>query len=110
MNLKKENPMKKVLGYIKTGFSFSRATLLSILFMALSVIVTAETSLDRTTLPIAEPQYPYSTTLDVRDATPPPRFEVKAPGGAPNVLLVLVDDLGFAGTGSRCIHFALDKG
>jgi arylsulfatase len=28
----------------------------------------------------------------------PPRFEVKAPQGAPNVLLVLIDDLGFAGT------------
>jgi len=53
---------------------------------------------DRTTLPIPEPQYPHSTVLDVRDATPPPHFEVKAPEGAPNVLIVLVDDLGFAGT------------
>jgi arylsulfatase len=34
----------------------------------------------------------------VRNATPPPHFEVKAPEGAPNVLIVLVDDLGFAGT------------
>ena len=38
------------------------------------------------------------TELDVRNATPPPRFEVKAPEGAPNVIVVLVDDLGFAGT------------
>ncbi|HBX42600.1 MAG TPA: arylsulfatase [Deltaproteobacteria bacterium] len=53
---------------------------------------------DRTVLPIREPKYPYSTELDVRKATPPPRFEVKAPAGAPNVLVVLVDDLGFAGT------------
>jgi arylsulfatase len=59
---------------------------------------TAAAELDRTTLPIPEPQYPYSKVLDVRDATPPPRFEVKAPEGAPNVLVVLVDDLGFAGT------------
>jgi arylsulfatase len=36
--------------------------------------------------------------LDVRNATPPPRFEVKVPDGAPNVIVVLVDDLGFAGT------------
>ena len=51
--------------------------------------------LDRTSLPIAEPDYPRSTVLDARDATPPPRFEVKAPAGAPNVLIVLVDDMGF---------------
>jgi hypothetical protein len=39
-----------------------------------------------------------TATLDVRKAMPPPRFKVKAPDGAPNVLLVLLDDLGFAGT------------
>jgi len=51
--------------------------------------------LDRTKLPIPEPDYPHSTVLDARDTSPPPRFEVKAPGGAPNVLIVLVDDMGF---------------
>jgi len=50
---------------------------------------------DRTMLPIPEPQYPHSTALDVRNATPPPRFEVKAPANAPNVLIVLIDDMGF---------------
>ena len=55
-------------------------------------------SLDRTVLPIAEPPRPTYTELDVRKVTPPPHFEVKAPEGAPNVLVVLVDDLGFAGT------------
>jgi len=53
---------------------------------------------DRTVLPIPEPTPPTYTELDVRNATPPPRFEVKAPDGAPNVIVVLVDDLGFAGT------------
>ena len=33
---------------------------------------------DRTVLPIPEPQYSHSTVLDARNATPPPRFEVKA--------------------------------
>jgi len=55
-------------------------------------------AIDRTVLPIAEPVYPESKVLEVRDATPPPRFQVKAPEGAPNVVVVLVDDLGFAGT------------
>jgi arylsulfatase len=52
-------------------------------------------TIDRTTLPIAEPVYPHSTILDARNATPPPIFQVKAPANAPNVLIVLVDDMGF---------------
>src|SRR3954469_14563583 len=55
----------------------------------------ADNKLDRTKLPIAEPDYPRSTVLDARDTKPPARFELKAPAGAPNVLLVLVDDMGF---------------
>ena len=50
---------------------------------------------DRTVLPIPEPQYPHITVLDARNAKPPPRFEVKAPANAPNVLIVLIDDMGF---------------
>ena len=46
-------------------------------------------------LPIPEPSYPPITELDARKVTPPPRFEVKAPDGAPNVLIVLIDDMGF---------------
>jgi arylsulfatase A-like enzyme len=53
---------------------------------------------DRTILPVKEPKPPMYTEIDVRNATPPERFEVKAPEGAPNVLVVLIDDLGFAGT------------
>jgi len=54
-----------------------------------------EVKLNRTVLPIPEPNYPRSTVLDARDTKPPPRFEVKAPAGAPNVIIVLVDDMGF---------------
>jgi arylsulfatase A-like enzyme len=54
-----------------------------------------EAQLDRTVLPIREPNHPRSTVLDARDAQAPPRFEVQAPAGAPNVLIVLVDDMGF---------------
>jgi arylsulfatase len=61
----------------------------------LALAQTTEARLDRTVLPIAEPDYPHSTVLDARDAKAPPRFEVKAPAGAPNVLIVLVDDMGF---------------
>ena len=58
----------------------------------------AQAGPDRTVLPIAEPARQPSNVVDVRNATPPQRFNVTAPQGAPNVLLVLIDDLGFAGT------------
>lgn len=51
--------------------------------------------LDRTVLPIAEPKIAAITTLDARNGKAPPRFDVKAPTSAPNVLIVLIDDMGF---------------
>jgi arylsulfatase len=54
-------------------------------------------AIDRTILPIAEPTPPKFTELDARNAKAPPRFEVKAPSGAPNVVIVLIDDVGFGG-------------
>jgi arylsulfatase len=54
-----------------------------------------EAQFDRTVLPIAQPPRPIYTELDARNATPPPRFNVTAPDGAPNVLIVLIDDVGF---------------
>src|SRR6185295_5835201 len=53
------------------------------------------TIIDRTVLPVPEPNYPHATQLDARDAKAPPRFEVKAPKGAPNVIIFLIDDIGF---------------
>jgi arylsulfatase A-like enzyme len=50
---------------------------------------------DRASLPIKAPDYPLDTTMDARNAKAPARFEVKAPKGAPNVVVVLIDDQGF---------------
>jgi arylsulfatase len=55
----------------------------------------AADGVDRSVLPVPEPSPPPVTELDVREAKAPPRFEVKAPTGAPNVVLVLIDDMGF---------------
>jgi len=52
-------------------------------------------TLDRTSLPIKEPARQTYTELDVRNTTPPARFDLKAPKDAPNVLIVLIDDMGF---------------
>lgn len=66
-----------------------------VLALGLALSASGKDKLDRTVLPIPEPDYPRSTVLDARDAKAPPRFEIKAPEGAPNVLIVLVDDMGF---------------
>ncbi|UKJ06671.1 arylsulfatase [Solitalea lacus] len=52
-------------------------------------------SLDRTVLPIKEPTRKTYKELDVRYATPPTHFDIKPPRGAPNVVIVLIDDMGF---------------
>lgn len=52
-------------------------------------------AMDRSVLPIREPNAPVITELDARNATAPPRFEVKAPEKAPNIVIVLIDDIGF---------------
>ena len=86
---------------MKTMSLMPKVAVLLVLLCTAAFTLQAQTSqtsaakLDRTTLPIAEPKIPHSTVLDARDATPPPRFEIKAPDGAPNVLIVLVDDMGF---------------
>jgi arylsulfatase len=51
--------------------------------------------MDRSVLPIREPSNPVITELDARKAKAPPRFEVKAPEKAPNVLVILIDDIGY---------------
>jgi arylsulfatase len=51
--------------------------------------------LDRTVLPIPEPEVAPITEPDARKAKAPPRFEVRAPKDAPNVVIVLIDDIGF---------------
>jgi arylsulfatase A-like enzyme len=68
-----------------------------LLVAAAPVVALAQTAgkLDRTVLPIAEPKRPVYTEVDARDAKMPPRFQVSAPAGAPNVVIVLIDDMGF---------------
>jgi len=59
--------------------------------------VFAQDKTDRTVLPIQEPERPTYSELDARNAKAPPRFEVRAPEKAPNVVIVLIDDIGFGG-------------
>jgi arylsulfatase A-like enzyme len=67
---------------------------------ALATQEPAAGAVDRSVLPIPEPKYPTITALDVRDVKAPPRFAVKAPAAAPNVVIVLIDDMGFGQSSS----------
>ena len=74
--------------------------LLSLLVIAISCQPTvngqsAGQELDRTILPIPDPEYPAITELDARKAQAPPPFAVEVPEGAPNIVVVLIDDIGF---------------
>lgn len=60
--------------------------------------VAAKAKIDRTILPIKEPKRPFYKELDARKVKAPPHFDVKAPSGAPNVVIILIDDLGFGAT------------
>ncbi|HXS09954.1 MAG TPA: sulfatase-like hydrolase/transferase, partial [Candidatus Krumholzibacteria bacterium] len=73
----------------------SLGALLGLVTIVLAGAAWSEDGIDRTVLPIPEPTPPSSTQLDARDARAPARFEMKAPRGAPNVVIVLLDDIGF---------------
>ena len=51
-----------------------------------------------TTLPIEPPKREPITEFDARKATKPTPFNVEAPEGAPNIVIVLIDDIGFGAT------------
>ena len=54
--------------------------------------------LDRTILPIQPPKAAAITEMDARNVEKPDRFEVEAPNGAPNIVIVMIDDIGFGAT------------
>ena len=82
--------------------SISALALIAVTVLAVPTIATAQTAtpykIDRTVLPIQPPPHKVITTMDARDATKPERFEIKAPEGSPNVVIVLIDDIGFGAT------------
>jgi arylsulfatase len=61
-------------------------------------VASAQEKLDRSVLPIQPPKHKPITEMDARNATKPPMFELKPPEGAPNVVIVLIDDIGFGAT------------
>ena len=85
---------------MRTKFTFALSLALLVVSSLATNVGTAQekAQVDRTVLPVNGPWYPPIETLDARDAKAPPVFQIKAPEGAPNVVIVLLDDLGFGGT------------
>lgn len=61
-------------------------------------LTSGEDHINRTVLPIQPPPHDPVTIMDARDAVKPEPFKVDAPKGAPNVVVVLIDDIGFGAT------------
>ncbi|WP_083634346.1 arylsulfatase [Saccharicrinis aurantiacus] len=60
--------------------------------------LSAQDFMNREILPIVPPEPQTYSELDARRATPPEPFFVKAPKDAPNVVVILIDDLGLGAT------------
>ena len=74
------------------------ATILAGGMMASAADFASAQELDRTNLPIQPQPTKAITELDARNVTSPPPFELNAPKGAPNIVIVLIDDIGFGAT------------
>jgi len=58
----------------------------------------AQEKLNRAVLPIQPPKSEPITEMDARNVAKPEIFDIKAPEGAPNIVIVLIDDIGFGAT------------
>ena len=91
-----------MIGIKKLPMSISASTVRVLGAITLAVLCTTQSitaqEYDRSSLPIPNPRTPPVREMDARKATKPEPFEVKAPEGAPNVVVVLIDDIGFGAT------------
>src|SRR5262245_20656 len=83
-----------------------------LILLSLVPVSAISATIDRTVLPVPEPAPPTITEMEARHAKAPARFEVRAPQGAPNVVIVLLDDIGFGQSsafGGPCRMPTLDQ-
>ena len=79
--------------------SLFNAFWMALALLASSVVVTsAQENINREILPVVAPEPQTYSELDVRNTKPPVPFNVTAPKDAPNVVIVLIDDLGLGAT------------
>jgi hypothetical protein len=80
------------------------------LMIGTRIVPASAQQIDRTQLPIPDRQYKYpgKVPLDARDAKFPPIRLLQPPEGAPNVVVILLDHIGF-GAGIVCERFLMSK-
>ena len=78
-------------GVGRRSFAFSLATLIA----SSSALLLAATPLDRTRLPIADPEPKKVYQRLPSDVPLPTPFRITPPEDAPNILIILLDDIGF---------------
>jgi arylsulfatase len=76
----------------------TQSSIFALCAIILSSISTHAVSQDRSSLPIPDPAFKGKIGETYKDSTPDYPLPVKAPEGAPNVLLILLDDVGFGMT------------
>jgi len=77
----------------------TRITTLSILLAVLCGTASfAQENLNREILPIVTPEPATYSELSTKNTKPPAPFNVTAPKDAPNVVIILIDDLGLGAT------------
>ncbi|MCI0333125.1 MAG: arylsulfatase [Planctomycetes bacterium] len=74
------------------------AVVLALNLVALSAVPSAQTAEDRTSLPTPAPPFKGTIGKTYKDSKEDFPTPVKAPAGAPNIVLILLDDVGFGHT------------
>ena len=77
---------------------FKIICVIAALIASLITSALAQEKINREVLPVVAPEPQTYTELDVRNTEPPAPFNVTAPKDAPNVVIVLIDDLGLGAT------------
>jgi arylsulfatase A-like enzyme len=72
-----------------------RVGMLAAVLLLLTAGVCFADTLDRTVLPIPEPAFHGKIGTTFKDSKPDFPKQIKAPAGAPNVLIIILDDVGF---------------
>jgi arylsulfatase A-like enzyme len=97
VNFKKGDfTMLKIKQHIANGFALM--VMACVIAFMMAGPVGAQEMINREILPVVAPEPQTYTELDVRNTKPPAPFNVTAPKGAPNVVIVLIDDVGFGAT------------